>query len=60
MKATVFARTEDFERFRNRLGLISINPSSSVNYVDPEKVALAERLKKFAQHDVLEMQRVSR
>src|SRR4029453_12284157 len=48
VKATVFARTEDFERFRNRLEEYQYQSKQfQVDYVDPEKrPALAERLKK--------------
>ena len=47
VKATVFARTEDFERFRNRLEEYQYQSKQfQVDYVDPEKrPALAERLK---------------
>jgi gliding motility-associatede transport system auxiliary component len=47
VKATVFARTEDFERFRNRLEEYQYQSKLfQVDYVDPEKrPALAERLK---------------
>jgi ABC-type uncharacterized transport system involved in gliding motility auxiliary subunit len=47
VKATVFARTEDFERFRNRLDEFTYQTKLfQVDYVDPEKrPALAERLK---------------
>ncbi len=50
VKATVFARTEDFERFRNRLeGYQYQSKQFQVEYVDPEKrPALAERLKESA------------
>jgi ABC-type uncharacterized transport system involved in gliding motility auxiliary subunit len=47
VKVTVFARTEDFERFRNRLEEYQYQTKQfQVDYVDPEKrPALAERLK---------------
>jgi ABC-type uncharacterized transport system involved in gliding motility auxiliary subunit len=47
VKATVFARTDDFERFRNRLeGYQYQTKQLQVEYVDPEKrPAMAERLK---------------
>ena len=50
VKATVFARTEDFERFRNRLEEYQYQTKQfQVDYVDPEKrPALAERLKENA------------
>jgi gliding motility-associatede transport system auxiliary component len=47
VKATVFARTDDFERFRNRLDEYAYQSGNKfqVDYVDPEKrPALAERL----------------
>ena len=47
VKATVFARTEDFERFRNRLEEYQYQSKNfQVEYIDPEKrPAMAERLK---------------
>src|SRR4029453_328813 len=47
VKATVFARTEDFERFRSRLEEYQYQSKQfQVEYIDPEKrPALAERLK---------------
>lgn len=50
VKATVFARTDDFERFRNRLDEYTYQSKQfQVEYVDPEKrPALAERLKENA------------
>jgi ABC-type uncharacterized transport system involved in gliding motility auxiliary subunit len=46
VKATVFARTEDFDRFRSRLDEYTYQSKQfQVEYVDPEKrPALAERL----------------
>jgi gliding motility-associatede transport system auxiliary component len=48
--ATVFARTEDFDRFRNRLQEYQYQSKQlQVEYVDPEKrPALAEKLKENA------------
>jgi ABC-type uncharacterized transport system involved in gliding motility auxiliary subunit len=50
VKATVFARTDDFERFRNRLEEYQYQTKQfQVDYVDPEKrPAMAERLKESA------------
>ena len=50
VKATVFARTEDFDRFRSRLEEYQYQTKQfQVDYVDPEKrPALAERLKESA------------
>jgi len=50
VRATVFARTEDFERFRSRLEQYQYETKQlQVEYVDPEKrPALAERLKENA------------
>src|SRR5919109_4416474 len=50
VQATVFARTDDFERFRNRLDEYQYYTKQlKVDYVDPEKrPALAERLKENA------------
>jgi ABC-type uncharacterized transport system involved in gliding motility auxiliary subunit len=50
VRVTVFARTEDFERFRNRLNEYQyFSKQLQVEYVDPEKrPALAERLKENA------------
>ena len=50
VKATVFARTEDFERFRTRLEEYQYQSRQfEVEYVDPEKrPSLAERLKESA------------
>ena len=50
MKATVFARSEDFERFRDRLEEYQYQSKQvQVEYIDPEKrPALAERLKENA------------
>jgi len=47
VKATVFARTEDFERFRSRLEEFQYQSKQlQIDYVDPEKrPSLAERLK---------------
>jgi ABC-type uncharacterized transport system involved in gliding motility auxiliary subunit len=47
VKATVFARTDDFERFRSRLESYQYQSKLfQVDYVDPEKrPAMAERLK---------------
>jgi gliding motility-associatede transport system auxiliary component len=50
VRATVFARTEDFERFRTRLDEYTYQTKQlTVEYVDPEKrPAMAERLKENA------------
>src|SRR5262245_12506463 len=50
VRATVFARTEDFERFRSRLDEYQyLTKQLQVDYVDPEKrPALAEKLKENA------------
>ena len=50
VRATVFARTEDFGRFRTRLEEYQyVSKQLQVEYVDPEKrPALAERLKENA------------
>jgi ABC-type uncharacterized transport system involved in gliding motility auxiliary subunit len=50
VKATVFARTEDFERFRSRLGEYEyVTRQLQVEYIDPEKrPSAAERLKENA------------
>jgi len=50
VKATVFARTEDFERFRSRLEEYQyVTKQLQVEYIDPEKrPSLAERLKENA------------
>jgi ABC-type uncharacterized transport system involved in gliding motility auxiliary subunit len=50
VKATVFARTEDFERFRSRLEEYQyITKQLQVEYIDPEKrPSAAERLKENA------------
>ena len=47
VKATVFARTEDFDRFRSRLDEYQyVTKQLQVEYIDPEKrPSLAERLK---------------
>jgi ABC-type uncharacterized transport system involved in gliding motility auxiliary subunit len=50
VKATVFARTEDFERFRSRLEEYQyVSKQFEVEYIDPEKrPSMAERLKENA------------
>jgi ABC-type uncharacterized transport system involved in gliding motility auxiliary subunit len=50
VKATVFARTEDFERFRSRLEEYQyVSKQLQVEYIDPEKrPSLADRLKENA------------
>ena len=50
VRATVFARTEDFDRFRSRLEEYQyVTKQLQVEYVDPEKrPSLAERLKENA------------
>jgi ABC-type uncharacterized transport system involved in gliding motility auxiliary subunit len=50
VRATVFARTEDFDRFRSRLDEYQyVTKQLQVEYVDPEKrPSLAERLKENA------------
>ena len=50
VKATVFARTEDFERFRTRLEEYQyVTKQLEVEYIDPEKrPSLAEKLKENA------------
>ena len=50
VKVTVFARTEDFERFRSRLEEYQYQTKQlQVEYIDPEKrPSLAERLKENA------------
>jgi ABC-type uncharacterized transport system involved in gliding motility auxiliary subunit len=50
VRATVFARTEDFERFRTRLDQYQYHSKQlQVEYVDPEKrPALAEKLQESA------------
>ena len=50
VRATVFARTEDFDRFRSRLEEYQyVSKQLQVEYVDPEKrPSLAERLKENA------------
>lgn len=50
VKATVFARTDDFERFRSRLDEYAYQSKQfQVEYIDPEKrPALAERLDESA------------
>ncbi len=50
VRATVFARTEDFDRFRSRLEEYQyVTKQLQVEYVDPEKrPSLAERLKESA------------
>jgi ABC-type uncharacterized transport system involved in gliding motility auxiliary subunit len=50
VKVTVFARTEDFERFRSRLDEYQyLTKQLQVEYIDPEKrPSLAERLKENA------------
>jgi len=50
VRATVFARTDDFERFRNRLDEYQYQTKQlQIDYVDPEKrPALADRLKENA------------
>jgi len=50
VKVTVFARTEDFPRFRSRLDEYQYNTKQlQIEYIDPEKrPSLAERLKENA------------
>ncbi len=50
VKATVFARTEDFERFRSRLEEYQyVSKQLQVEYIDPEKrPTLADKLKENA------------